>query len=70
MTTYDFKCTSCNKAVELDLPVEKAGGEGIKCPFCSKKTLQRVYSFYSKTSGNSSSGGNVSCPTGSCPFVN
>ena len=72
MTIYEFECTNCRNRVELELPVEKAGGEGVKCPKCGKKTLKRIYSFYSKTGSSSGTTGvkASSCPTGTCPFVN
>jgi len=65
MPFYCFYCPYCQKEKEIQLPMSQAG-EKAKCPDCGK-AMKRVYNFNTLSSKTKQK--NLSCPTGSCPFV-
>ena len=66
MPIYEFKCRKCGHVTEF---LERSGGKHKHlCERCKSSDLQKLLSGFSVgQADNSSSGGNGSCPTGTCP---
>jgi len=67
MPIFEYKCNKCGHKTEF---LEKSGSKGKHvCERCQSSDLQKLFSGFSVGQGNkSSSRGNESCPTGTCPL--
>lgn len=66
MPLYEFKCRKCGHVMEF---LERSGGKHKHlCECCKSPDLQKLLSGFSIGQADKSpSGGNESCPTGTCP---
>jgi len=67
MPIFEYKCNKCGHTMEF---LEKGSSKRKHtCERCSSSDLQKLFSGFSVGQGNkSSSRGNDSCPTGTCPL--
>ena len=66
MATYLFKCKKCKrKDIKIDLPMTFGDYKNIKCPYCGSRSLKKVITVPSISTGTVS-GNTSSCSTGNC----
>jgi len=67
MPIFEYQCKTCGHVTAF---LEKAGKtSGHTCEKCGSKETEKVFStFAARGGGLSSSSGDSSCPTGTCPL--
>ena len=64
MPIYEYECTECSNTFSR-LQNIGASADGIRCPKCKSKSLERLLSSFASTSTGSSAGGPApSCSSG------
>lgn len=54
MPVYEFLCRDCQKPFEVVRPISGAHGNGVTCPFCGSRAVDRTWSqVYAVTSKKS-----------------
>ena len=68
MPLFEYRCGKCGHVTEfLEKPNSKVRHA---CEQCGGEALEKVLSTFSaRVTGPSSSAGNASCPTGTCPLT-
>jgi putative FmdB family regulatory protein len=67
MPIFEYKCNECGHKTEF---LEKSGGKNKHvCKKCGSSDMHKLFSAFSVGQGSkSSSRGNETCPTGTCPL--
>ena len=66
MPLFEYRCKKC---VHVTTFLEKAGSrKPHPCEECGSTETERLLSAFAAHGGEGASGGNASCPTGTCPL--
>lgn len=66
MPLYEYRCKECGHVSTF---LEKAGSrKPHACETCGSKKTERLLSAFATHGGEGTSGGDTSCPTGTCPL--